>query len=70
VQFILCPVNGQWNKSRAINIVLKGLASYFLVGDVDLIFDPEFIRIAYQLMNNNEIHYFSIWFYLNKVNRK
>ena len=64
VQFISCPVYGQlWNKSRAINIALKkATTAYFLVGDVDLIFDPKFICITYQLMNKNEIHYFQYGF--------
>lgn len=64
VNLILCPVNGQlWNKSRAINIALKQTkTSHFLVGDVDLIFAPEFINLAYQLINDIEIHYFQYGF--------
>ncbi len=64
VHLILCSVNGQlWNKSRAINIALKQTNTpYFLVGDVDLIFAPQFISTAYELMNDNEIHYFQYGF--------
>ena len=64
VNLILCPVNGQlWNKSRAINIVLKQTkTSHFLVGDVDLIFAPQFISMAYELMSEKEIYYFQYGF--------
>lgn len=64
VNLILCPVNGQlWNKSKAINIVLKQTkTSHFLVGDVDLIFAPQFISTAYELMNDKEIYYFQYGF--------
>lgn len=48
IELIYCPVQGQlWNKSRAINIALKQCESpYFLVGDIDLIFHPNFIKIV------------------------
>lgn len=48
LQLILCPVAGQlWNKSRAINIALKETTTrYFIVGDIDLMFSPDFIKIA------------------------
>lgn len=64
VHLILCPVNGQlWNKSRAINIALKQTKTpYFLVGDVDLIFSPQFISTAYELMNSNNVYYFKYGF--------
>ncbi|MFV8339771.1 glycosyltransferase family 2 protein [Flavobacterium sp. LB3P21] len=64
VNLILCPVNGQlWNKSKAINIVLKQTkTSHFLVGDVDLIFAPQFISTAYELINDKEIYYFQYGF--------
>jgi glycosyltransferase involved in cell wall biosynthesis len=64
VNLILCPVNDQlWNKSRAINIALRqSQTSHFLVGDVDLIFAPEFISLAYELMSENEIYYFQYGF--------
>lgn len=64
IHLILCPVNGQlWNKSRAINIVLKQTNNpYFLVGDVDLIFHPQFISTAYELMKSQDIYYFKYGF--------
>lgn len=47
VKLIDCPVEGQlWNKCRAINIALKQCTTpYFLVGDIDLIFHPNFVQI-------------------------
>ena len=64
VHLILCPVNGQlWNKSRAINIALKLTNSpYFLVGDVDLIFAPQFMNVAYELSKSKDIYYFKYGF--------
>ncbi|AOZ98504.1 glycosyltransferase family 2 protein [Flavobacterium commune] len=64
VHLILCPVNGQlWNKSRAINIALKLTNTpYFLVGDLDLIFAPQFMSTAYKLINSKDIYYFKYGF--------
>mgnify|MGYP003584675920 CR=1 FL=1 len=64
VELIICPVQGQlWNKSRAINITLrKTISPYFLVGDIDLMFHPDFIQIAKGLANPNEVHYFQYGF--------
>lgn len=64
VELIICPVKGQlWNKSRAINIILrKTISPYFLVGDIDLMFHPDFIQIAKELANPNEVHYFQYGF--------
>lgn len=64
LELIICPVKGQlWNKSRAINIALRRTTSpYFLVGDIDLMFHPDFIKIAKGLANPKEIHYFQYGF--------
>ncbi|MDP5200680.1 glycosyltransferase family 2 protein [Flavobacterium sp. DG2-3] len=64
VELIVCPVQGQlWNKSRAINIALKKTKSpYFLVGDIDLMFHPDFIEISKGLVNNKKIYYFQYGF--------
>src|SRR6218665_824554 len=64
IQLIVCPVSGQlWNKSRAINIALKKCTTpFFMVGDVDLIFAPDFVSIATTLAKSNEVHYFQYGF--------
>lgn len=64
IELISCPTEGQlWNKSRAINIALKQTISpYFLVGDIDLIFHPHFIKIATQLAVTNKLTYFQYGF--------
>jgi len=64
ITVIDCPVSGQlWNKSRAINIALKQCdTSYFIVGDIDLIFHPAFIQKACELANMDEVHYFQYGF--------
>ncbi|ULC60573.1 galactosyltransferase-related protein [Flaviramulus sp. BrNp1-15] len=64
INFISCKVSGQlWNKCRAINIALKTCETpYFLVGDIDLLFHPEFVNIATSLAKPNEVHYFQYGF--------
>ena len=52
-----------WNKSKALNSVLKTLKSdYFFVADVDMIFDSNFIETALQLSKNKEVWYFQVGF--------
>lgn len=64
IKLITCPVQGQlWNKSRAINIALKQTTTpYFLVGDIDLIFHPDFMKIASKLVSEDHITYFQYGF--------
>ncbi|WP_343707594.1 galactosyltransferase-related protein [Flavobacterium sp.] len=64
IRFTSCPVSGQlWNKSRAINLALQQTTTpYFLVGDIDLIFSPQFIQKCSGLMKANEVHYFQYGF--------
>lgn len=71
VQLISCPVQGQlWNKSRAINIVLKLTETpYFLVGDIDMIFRKDFFLKLFHLKNENTTTYFQVGF-LNKEESK
>lgn len=67
VKLIICSVQGQlWNKSRAINIALKQtIAPYFLVGDIDLIFHPDFILKISDIIKPDRLLYFQNGF-LNK----
>ncbi|MCX2837497.1 glycosyltransferase [Salinimicrobium sp. MT39] len=52
-----------WNKSRALNSVIKTLVSgYCFVADVDIIFHPEFIQKAIQLQDLNKSTYFQVGF--------
>ncbi len=68
IQLIYCPVSGQlWNKCRAINIALKQTKTpYFLVGDIDLIFHPDFIKIASKISFNIMLYILNMDFYLKK----
>ena len=52
IDYIFVPTYGQlWNKSKAINIALKKCTtSYFLMGDIDLIYHPEMIEKCKQLV--------------------
>ncbi|MBD0833093.1 glycosyltransferase family 2 protein [Aestuariibaculum sediminum] len=67
VTYYYVNTNGQlWNKSRAINIALKSCkTSYFLVGDIDLIYHPEMIKTCKALILKHEVVYFQYGF-LNK----
>ncbi|MFD1163099.1 galactosyltransferase-related protein [Hwangdonia seohaensis] len=52
-----------WNKSKAINSVLKNLETgYFFVADIDMIFHSTFIDKALELSKNNEAWYFQVGF--------
>lgn len=67
IKLIDCPVQNQlWNKSRAINIVLKECQNpYFFVGDIDMIFREDFIEKLNQLKSAKQAVYFKVG-YLNK----
>lgn len=52
-----------WNKSRALNSVIKKISTGFcFVADVDMIFDPTFIKNAIQLQEPNKSVYFQTGF--------
>ncbi|MGB8704125.1 MAG: glycosyltransferase, partial [Gillisia sp.] len=56
-----------WNKSRALNAVIKNLkAKFCFVADVDMIFHPEFIKEAISLQQNEKTVYFQVGFLSNK----
>lgn len=55
--------NQPWNKCRALNSVIKKLNKGFcFVADVDMIFDPNFIKKAIQLQEPNKSIYFQVGF--------
>lgn len=52
-----------WNKSRALNSVIKKITSNFcFVADVDIIFHPDFIKIATELQQPETSVYFQVGF--------
>ncbi|MUP44164.1 glycosyltransferase [Gramella sp. BOM4] len=56
-----------WNKSRALNSVIKILdTGYCFVADVDIIFHPDFVKVARKLQVKNETTYFQVG-YLDSV---
>lgn len=62
VELILCPTQGQlWNKSRCINMVLKNCeTSHFMVCDMDMIWNPEFLKKEGTAFSLEESVYFSV----------
>lgn len=64
VKLISCPTEQQlWCKSRAINIALKKCkTSYFLVGDIDMIYHNEFVNVLHSLLASNTATYFQVGF--------
>lgn len=70
--FINCPVSGQlWNKCRAINIVLKSCKTdFFFVGDIDMIYHPNFVQRLYELKKENTVKYFQVGFLDKNQSRK
>jgi len=52
-----------WNKSKALNSVIKDLNNGFcFVSDVDMIFDPNFVKKAIQLQEPDKSVYFQVGF--------
>jgi len=52
-----------WNKSRALNSVIKRLKTDFcFVADVDMIFHPQFVERAIKLQVSNKTTYFQVGF--------
>lgn len=59
-----------WNKSRALNSVIKNLKTDFcFVADADIIFHPQFVEIAKKLMKSDCTTYFQVG-YLNVSDSK
>lgn len=72
VNLIRCETDQQlWCKSRAINIALKRCETeYLFVGDVDMIFHPNFIEKLEGLKNKNSTIYFQVGFLSKEESNK
>lgn len=64
VSFIKCKTYQQlWCKSRAVNIALKQCETpYVFVGDIDMVFHPEFMDYLDDLKNEKIATYFQVGF--------
>ena len=64
VRLLRCETEQQlWCKSRAINIVLKQCDTpYFFVGDMDMIYHPNFVEIVHSLKQHHQAIYFQVGF--------
>lgn len=64
IELIKVPTQHQlWNKSRAINIALKKCTTdYFIMGDIDLLYHPNFTEQAISLIQNYDAVYFQYGF--------
>ena len=62
VDLILCPTYSQlWNKSRAINIVLKNCkTNYFMVCDMDMLWHPDFLKTERELWCRSDATYYTV----------
>jgi len=69
---INCEVQNQlWCKSRAINIALKkSKTPYIFVGDVDMIYHPEFVKTLINLQNEDKVTYFQVGFLSESESKK
>lgn len=62
----LSYVNQPWNKSRALNHIIKSInESFFLVADIDMIFHSDFVEKLHKLKNDSRITFFKVG-YLSK----
>jgi hypothetical protein len=66
------PVQGQlWNKSRAINTVLKKCKTpFFMVADMDMIFHPEFTKTVLPGLLDDEISYYPVGILTQEESKK
>jgi hypothetical protein len=64
VTYLHCKVLKQlWNKSKAINIVLKECQTpHFFVADIDMIFRYDFIEKLHELKSVEDVIYFQVGF--------
>ena len=64
LSIINCKTQGQlWCKSRAINIALRQCeTTYFFVGDIDMMYHPEFIEKLNAFKKNETVTYFQVGF--------
>ena len=72
IELIYVSAQGQlWNKSRAINIALKQCNSkYFLMGDIDLLYHPNFIKKSKELILTCDVVYFQYGFLSQEESNK
>lgn len=55
--------NQLWNKSIALNYIIKNIKEgYCFISDVDMIYHPDFVKIAKTLQNKNQAVYFQVGF--------
>ena len=60
-----------WNKSRALNIIIKNLKTdYCFVADVDMFYASSFIEKLHQLKNPNKAIYFQVGYLSEEETRK
>lgn len=71
VEYVKHPTQHQlWSKSIALNSVIKKLkGGYCFVADVDLIFSPDFMSVAKQIEQAQQLVYFQVGF-LDKTESK
>lgn len=72
INLIHCETQHQlWNKSRAINIALKQCETpYFLVGDIDMIYHPDFITKLFNFKLEGRSIYFQVGFLSEAESKK
>ncbi|WP_299251631.1 glycosyltransferase [uncultured Lacinutrix sp.] len=72
VTLIRCETELQlWCKSRAINIALKNIKTpYCFVGDIDMLYHPEFIKILNKEAKKTITTYFQVGFLTQRESKK
>lgn len=72
IKLIRCETARQlWCKSRAINIALRQVDTpYCFVGDVDMMYHPNFVETLHHLKVNQETTYFQVGFLSKKESNK
>ena len=71
-KLVSCKTSQQlWCKSRAINIILKSCVTpYFFVGDIDMIYHPNFIETLTKYQDKSDATYFQVGFLSEEESKK
>lgn len=69
-RYVPCP-NTMWNKSHALNIVLRDLdEGQFFVADVDGIFHPKLVETLHKVASDDAVTYFQVGFLTEEASKE
>lgn len=59
--------NQPWNKSRALNYIIKKIEEpFFFISDIDIIFHPKFINLLHDMKDKDKMHFYKVGYLSEK----